>query len=105
MTVYAVAQLSIHDRERYERYAARFMDVLAGSAGRLLAADGAPEVLSGAWPHDKLVLVEFPDRAAFEQWACSPAYMEIATDRIAATTGSAVLVTGIPHDSMVAARP
>ena len=101
MTVYAVAQLSIHDRHRYDRYASRFIGLLAGTGGRLLAADTAPKVLSGEWPHDKLVLLQFPDRTRFERWAQSPEYVEISKDRIAATTGSVVLVAGLaPHTTM-----
>jgi uncharacterized protein (DUF1330 family) len=95
VTVYAVAQISIHDRRRYQRYASRFMGVLAGSDGKLLAADSSPQILSGEWPHDKLVLLQFPNRTQFERWARSPEYVEISDDRIAATTGSVVLVTGV----------
>ena len=62
MTTYVLAQLTIHDRARYDRYAARFMDVLRHFDGRLLAADESPEVLEGAWPHQKVVLIEFKDR-------------------------------------------
>ncbi|HYV56733.1 MAG TPA: DUF1330 domain-containing protein [Candidatus Nitrosopolaris sp.] len=95
MSVYVVAQMSIHDRARYDRYVSRFMGVLAGFDGRLLAADEAPTVLEGTWPHQKVVLLEFPDRRAFERWASSPEYTEIARDRIAATTGCVVLMSGI----------
>jgi uncharacterized protein (DUF1330 family) len=47
LTVYVVAQLRIHDRERYDAYAAGFMPVLIRYGGRLLAADEAPTVLEG----------------------------------------------------------
>ena len=39
MTAYVVAQLSFIDRGPYNRYQARFMDVLRKFGGRLLAAD------------------------------------------------------------------
>ena len=42
--VYVIAQLSIHDRERYDRYTAGFMDVLRQFQGRLLVSDEAPRV-------------------------------------------------------------
>ena len=95
MSVYALAQLSIHDRARYDRYASRFMAVLAGFDGRLLAADEGPAVLEGTWPHQKVVLIEFPDRDAFERWATSPGYTEISKDRVAATSACVLLVSGI----------
>jgi uncharacterized protein (DUF1330 family) len=101
VTVYVVVQISIHDRRRYKRYASRFMGLLAGSRGHLLAADTSPHVLSGEWPHDKLVLLQFPDRAEFDRWAHSPEYVEISNDRIAATTGSVVLVAGVAPTATV----
>jgi uncharacterized protein (DUF1330 family) len=37
----------------------------------------------------------FPNQAAFERWAGSPAYQEISKDRVAATTGTVLLVAGL----------
>ncbi len=95
MTVYALAQISVHDRERYNSYAARFMAVLTEYEGRLLAVDEHPEVIEGEWPYDKVVLMSFADRPAFEKWAYSPEYQEISKDRIAATTGVVILARGL----------
>jgi len=95
MTVYAMAQISIHDRERYDSYAARFLKVLTAYDGRLLAADERPEVVEGTWPYGKVVLMSFEDRDAFERWAYSPEYREISQDRIAATTGVVILAKGL----------
>ena len=95
MPVYALAQITIHDRERYERYVARFAAVFSRFEGRLLAADESPVVLEGEWPHQKVILMSFPDRAALERWAYSPEYREIAQDRVAATSGTVLLVHGV----------
>jgi uncharacterized protein (DUF1330 family) len=95
VSVYAVAQISIHDCDRYNRYVAQFMPVLTRYEGRLLAADDAPTLLEGAWPYEKVILLEFADRDAFERWALSPEYTEISKDRIAATTGCVLLVSGV----------
>ncbi|MFF4406145.1 DUF1330 domain-containing protein [Streptomyces sp. NPDC001262] len=94
MTVYAIAQISIHDRPRYERYVSRFMPVLAQYGGRLLAADERVEVVEGEWNRDKVIVVAFPDRDAFARWADSPEYREIAEDRHAGTDGVVLLVNG-----------
>jgi uncharacterized protein (DUF1330 family) len=95
MSVYVLAQLTIHDRARYDRYAARFMDVLRNFAGRPLAADESPEVLEGDWPHQKLVLIEFKDQAEAMRWATSPEYRAIAVDREASTVATVLLVRGL----------
>lgn len=93
--VYVIAQLSIHDRERYDRYTAGFMDVLRQFQGRLLVSDEAPRVVEGTWRGDKVVVLSFADEASYEAWASSDAYRAIAADRIAASEGPVLLVRGI----------
>jgi uncharacterized protein (DUF1330 family) len=95
LTVYAIAQLSIHDRPRYERYAAGFLPVLHQYGGRLLAADEQVEVVEGEWEKDRLIMVSFPDHDTFTTWATSPEYTEIAKDRLGATEGPVLLVHGV----------
>ena len=95
MTVYAIAQLTITDRTAYNRYQSRFMSVMNRYKGRLLAADEHPQVVEGQWDREKLVLLSFPDEAAFREWADSPDYQEIAKDRKAGSTAVVLLVKGI----------
>lgn len=95
MSAYVVAQLTIHDRARYDRYAAAFLPTLRPFAGRLLAADEGPAVLEGDWPAQKLVLVAFPDAAAARAWAASPAYQAIAPDRLAGSNAVVLLARGV----------
>jgi uncharacterized protein (DUF1330 family) len=95
MMVYAIAQLSITDRATYNRYQSRFMSVMSRFKGRVLAADESPLVVEGAWDRDKVVLLSFPDEAAFREWAESPEYLEIAKDRKAGADAVVLLVKGI----------
>jgi len=96
MTVYAIAQLTITDRAAYNRYQSRFMEVMNRFRGHLLAADEHPKILEGQWDREKLVLMSFPDEAAFYEWANSPAYQEISKDRQAGSNAVVLLVRGIP---------
>ncbi|GEM_PF-229087 len=93
--VYALGQLTIRDRIRYQQYVRRFHDVLLRFGGRLLAADESPEVLEGSWERDKVVLLEFESAESFWAWARSDEYQEISRDRIAATEGTVLLVHGV----------
>lgn len=95
MTVYAIAQITINDRDAYMRYQSRFMDVFARFNGRLLAADEQPKIIEGEWPHQKLILMSFPDEASFRAWSDSPAYREIAKDRKAGAPGVVILAKGL----------
>jgi uncharacterized protein (DUF1330 family) len=99
MGVYVIAQLSIHDRAAYGRYQERFRGVMARFRGRLLAADESPKVLEGEWDREKVVLLWFPDEAAFHEWEQSPDYQEIAKDRRAGATTVGLLVKGIGSPS------
>jgi uncharacterized protein (DUF1330 family) len=94
MTVYAIAQLKMTDRAAYDRYQARFFDVFRKYSGRLLAADEQPRVLEGAWRYDKLVMMSFPDEAAFFAFSNSPEYEEISRDRKAGAEATVLLVKG-----------
>jgi uncharacterized protein (DUF1330 family) len=93
--VYAIAQLTITDRATYNRYQASFMRVMAKFKGRVLAADEKPQVVEGVWDREKVVLLSFPDEAAFREWVESPEYVEIAKDRKAGSDAVVLLVKGI----------
>lgn len=95
MTAYVLAQISIHDRATYDRYAAGFMPTLRPYDGHLLSADEHPMVLEGTWPHQKAILIGFPDQESALRWMASPAYRAISEDRLAATTGTAILLRGV----------
>lgn len=48
MTVYAVVQVKIKDREAYDRYSDAFMNVFEKFEGTMLAADFDPKLVEGA---------------------------------------------------------
>jgi uncharacterized protein (DUF1330 family) len=95
MSVYAIAQLWIHDPATYGRYVSRFMEVFENYKGRVLVSDENPVIVEGPWDGNKVVVVSFPDEASFREWAESPDYLEIAEDRKAGAKSVIVLVKGI----------
>jgi uncharacterized protein (DUF1330 family) len=94
MTVYVIVQLKFTDRAAYDRYQARFFDVFKKFSGRLLSADESLAIVEGEWDRDKLVLMSFPDAAAFHAWAGSPEYLEISRDRKAGAQAVVLLAKG-----------
>jgi uncharacterized protein (DUF1330 family) len=95
VTVYAIAQLRFTDRAAYQRYQARFMEVFARHSGTLLAADESPQVVEGQWDREKVVLMSFPDEAAFRLWSDSTDYQEISKDRRAGADTVVLLAKGL----------
>jgi uncharacterized protein (DUF1330 family) len=95
VTVYAIAQLRFIDRAAYDRYQIRFMGVFRRYQGTLLAADESPQLIEGKWDRDKVVLMSFPDEAAFRLWSESPDYQEISKDRWAGADTVVLLAKGL----------
>ena len=95
MAVYGVAHITITDRAAYDRYSAAFMAVFSQFSGTLLAVDESPRAIEGEWTATRLVMMSFPDEAAFHDWFDSPAYQAIAADRHAGSTAVILLAKGL----------
>ena len=95
MTVYIIAQLKFTRREFYNRYQSRFADVFRKFKGKLLVADEHPVVMEGSWERDKVVIMEFPDDVAAQEFQTSPEYQEIAVDRKAGADAVVLTVRGL----------
>ena len=54
-----------------------------------------PVVLEGEWPRDKVVIMEFPDDAAAQEFLNSPEYQEISVDRKAGADAIVLTVRGL----------
>lgn len=65
-------------------------------------ANGEATVLEGAWP-GVAVLMEFPDRAAAENWYASPDYVRLRPLRINNAISDMILVDHIPEGYSVKA--
>ncbi len=94
MSVYILAQLTIHDRDEYSKYEDQFLDVFDQFDGALLSVDEEPKVLEGEWTATRSVLIEFPTQEKAMAWLRSDAYRAIAKHRIAASVANSILVKG-----------
>lgn len=95
MAVYIIAQLNFVDKSRYDRYKARFLDVLRKFKGTLLVADEHPVIIEGEWRRDKIVIMSFPDQAAAEEFSTSRDYQDIAVDRKAGANAVVIMARGL----------
>ncbi|MBT8471071.1 MAG: DUF1330 domain-containing protein [Marinicaulis sp.] len=95
MTVYAVGNIKIKNREEYNKYSDQFMGVFEKFKGKLLSADFDARAVQGEWDGDRLVLMEFPDKRAFLEWATSEDYQAIAKHRDAGADVTVVLANAL----------
>lgn len=94
MSVYFVANISIHDAEEYQRYLQDADRVFARFNGEYLAVDRAPRVLEGEWTYDRVVIIRFPQEADLLRWYESPEYRRILAHRLAGARCDTLLVHG-----------
>lgn len=96
MTTYLIAQIDIHDRDRYAEYEAGFFEIFAQYGGKMLSVEEDTETLEGEWPFSRTVLIEFPSKEIASAWYESDEYQALAQHRFAASTANAVLIEGLP---------
>ena len=95
MAVYIVAQLNIHDRDRYAQYGDGFMEIFDKYNGTLLAVDEDTETIEGAWDYTRTVIIEFPSEEDAKAWYQSDEYQSLAEHRFAASDGNIALITSL----------
>ena len=62
--------------------------------GKVLAGDYNAKAVMGEWDADRLVILDFPDKGAFIEWATSEEYQAIAKHRDAGADITMVLANG-----------
>lgn len=75
-------------------YLERVEATVAPFGGKWLA-QGAADVVEGAWP-GSVVLMEFPDRAAATAWYSSPEYQAILPLRTGNAISDLILIDALP---------
>lgn len=85
---------SLSDPARYDAYLQAALPTAEGRPLRLLALNGALTPVEGE-PPDGVVIIEFPDVQAAKDWHHSPEYQAVVGERLACTSGRAVIVEGV----------
>ena len=93
MTAYVVNEIWVSDGERFATYSSQVPPTLASFGGRYVVRSGATETIEGE-PPGRIVIVEFPDRAAAVAWRASAAYQAILPIRDATSTSRVYVVDG-----------
>lgn len=93
MTAYVVNEIWVSDPELFQTYVAQVPPILAAHGGRYIVRSGASEAIEGE-PPGRLVILEFPDRAAALAWRGSDAYRAILPIRDASSTSRVYVVDG-----------
>jgi uncharacterized protein (DUF1330 family) len=97
MLAYIIVGVDVHDAAAYAAFANEVPATLEPFGGRFLVRGGAFDVLEGAWPASRIVILEFPGSLQARAWLDSAAYQAIRPIRERyGETHFTVLVDGLP---------
>lgn len=94
MKAYLVLDLSVNDFEGFRKYIAEIPTFIAKHSGRYLVQGARPTTLEGDWKPERLVIIEFPQRAKAEAFLSDPEIQDLFKIRHDTTTSRLVLVDG-----------
>ena len=94
MAAYMLALIDVTDPGAYRAYTDRTPGVIQQYGGRFVVRGGNPEALEGEVPSPRVVILEFPDKAAVKRFYDSPEYQEILPLRLAASKGRVTVLEG-----------
>ena len=94
--VYMVANLQIHDAERYREYEKGFFPILKKHGGEFITYDdNIINVEGDNYVKGRVIIFSFPNEAAADKWYNDPEYQEISKYRREATTTQLIRVKGM----------
>lgn len=96
MAAYVVSRVKILDAEAMQRYVQEAPPTVALFGGRYLVRGPSVEALEGEWEHDRMVVVEFPDKASALAWYQSDVYRPLRELRQASAETIILLADGVP---------
>jgi uncharacterized protein (DUF1330 family) len=95
MPAYVIAAVNVTNPEAYAEYAKLAPPAIQQHGGRYLARGGKLEVLEGAWPHARTVVVEFATLEQAMNWYRSVEYQAARSKRLGAADFNMVIVEGL----------
>lgn len=93
---YLIAEVDVHDAAEFEAYRAAVAPMIAGFGGQYLVRGGAVTALEGAAPTARMVVIEFPTKAAAETFWHSEEYAPVAEIRHASAHSRIYMIEGAP---------
>ena len=94
MPAYIIAAVNVTNPDAYSEYAKLAAPAIQQHGGRYLARGGKLEVLEGAWPHARVVVVEFESVERARAFHRSVEYQAARKKRLGAADFNMIVVEG-----------
>ena len=92
MSVYMILDAEVHDAEAYERYKEAAPRYVARHGGEYCCRGGDIDVLAGGWHPQRVVMLKFASREAFDALMDDPDYQPWKELRESLTTIKAQVI-------------
>ncbi len=96
MSAYIVSRVKILNAEAMQRYVQEAPATVVAFGGRYLFRGKDVQALEGEWEHDRMVIVEFPDRGSALAWYESDTYRPLRELRQSSAEAVILLAEGVP---------
>lgn len=90
---YVIGDIDVLDAVAYASYLELGPKSVVQFGGRFLSRGGTSSVLEGTWPHERIVLIEFPSAEHARAWYASPEFAAAKARREGAAVVKYLLVT------------
>lgn len=95
MPAYVIFDVDIRDMAKYQEFMQGVKPALEQAGGKYLARGGTHRIYEGDWSPRRIVLLEFPSMAAWEQFYYGPVYTGLKAIRDACSSARLVSVEGL----------
>ena len=95
MTAYVIFDVDIRDPAKYQEFMNGVKPALEAAGCKYLTRGGAHKVYEGDWTPRRIVLLEFPSVAAWEEFYNGPTYRGLKAIRDACSEARLVCVEGL----------
>lgn len=92
MAAYMICTMTIHDPGTFRKYSDHTPKTLRKYGGRFLTRGDEVTTVEGESFGDRMVILEFPDRAAAEAWYNDAEYQRLSEYRRAASTNCRMIL-------------
>jgi uncharacterized protein (DUF1330 family) len=94
LKAFVIAAETINDEAMSAEYRKQVPATVEPFGGKIIVRGGKFTTVEGEWTHPRVVVIEFPSRAAAEGWYGSAAYQDIISLRLKSTSSDLIIIDG-----------
>ncbi|UOD49717.1 DUF1330 domain-containing protein [Orrella daihaiensis] len=94
MSAYVIAMVNVTDNDKYKNYMVKASEACAKYGGKYLVRGGETEIMEGAFPWSRVVVLEFDSRDRAREFYNSVEYQAGKKERLGAADFNMMIVDG-----------